>query len=71
MYDTGKTEDDPFAKGLAFLIQPKLKKQNCAIDFKTHSKRVINMNVNLQGKDVVTIINAYAYTSNAEDGQVG
>ena len=68
MYETGKTEDNPNAKGLAFLIHPKIK--DCVTDFKTCSNRVIKMEVNLQGKDSVTMINAYAPTSSAEDEKV-
>ena len=64
----GKTEDNPDAKGLAFLIHPKMK--DCVIDFKTYSNRVIKMEINLQGKDSVTVINAYAPTSSTEDEKV-
>ena len=67
-YETGKTEDKPDAKGLAFLIYPKIK--NCVNDFKTYSNRVIKMEINLQGKDPVTVIYAYAPTSRAEDEKV-
>ena len=34
MYEMGKTEDNPDAKGLAFLIHPKIK--DCVTDFKTY-----------------------------------
>ena len=68
MYEIGKTEDSPDAKGLAFLIHPNIK--DCVTDFKTYSNRVIKMEVNLQGKDSVTAINAYAPTSSAEDKKV-
>ena len=68
IYEIGKTEDNPDAKGLAFLIHPKIK--DCVIDFKTYSNRVIKMEINLQGKDSVTVINAYAPTSSAEDEKV-
>ena len=64
MYEIGKTEDNPDAKGLAFLIHPKIK--DCVTDFQTYSNRVIKMEINLQGKNSVTVINAYAPTSSAE-----
>ena len=38
--------------------------------FKTYSKRVIEREVNLQGKDSVTVINVYTPTSSAEDEKV-
>ena len=65
MHETGKTEDDPDAKGLVFLIHPQTK--DCGIDFKTYSNRVITMEVSLQGKDSVTVINAYAPTPGVEN----
>ena len=68
MYEIGKKEDDPNVKGLAFLMPPKIK--DSVTDFKTYSNRVIKMKVNLQGKDSVTVINAYAPTSSAEDEKV-
>ena len=67
MYEIGRTEDNSYAKGLAFLIHPNIK---CVTDFKTYSNRVIKMEINLQGKDSVTVINAYAPTSSAEDEKV-
>ena len=56
------------SKGLAFLIHPKIK--DCVTDFKTYSNRVIKMQINLKGKDSVTVINAYAPTSSEEDEKV-
>ena len=52
MYEIGKTEDNPDAKGLAFLIHPKIK--NCVTAFKENSNWVVKMETNLQGKDSVT-----------------
>ena len=43
MYGIGKTEDNPDAKRLVFLIHPKIK--SCVIDFK-----MIEMEVKIQGK---------------------
>ena len=52
MYEIGKAEDNPNAKGLAFLKHPKIK--DCVTDIKTYSNRVIKMEVKLRGKDLVT-----------------
>ena len=68
IYEIGKTEDNPDATGLVFLIHPKNK--DCVTDFKTYSNKVIKIEINLQGKDSVTVINAYAPTSSAEDKRV-
>ena len=57
MHEIGKTEDNPDAKGLAF----------CVTDFKTYSNRVIKMARNLQGKYSVSVINANAPTSSADE----
>ena len=65
MHEIGKIEDNPDTKGLAFLIHPKIK--DCVADFKTYSNNVIKMKA---GKDSVTVINAYAQTSSAEDEEV-
>ena len=48
MYGISKTEDNPKAKGLAFLIHPKIK--DCVTDFKRYSNRVIKTEVNLRRK---------------------
>ena len=40
---------------------------NCVADFKTYSKIIIWMKVNLQGKDSGLVMNAYAPTYSAED----
>ena len=65
LYEISKTEDNPDAKGLAFLIHPKTK--DCVTDFNTYYlNRVISVEANLQEKDSVTAINAYA-PSSAED----
>ena len=68
MYERGKTEDNLEAKLLTFLIHQKIK--DCVNDFKTYSKKVFKMEVNPQGKDSVTVTNAYAPTSSAEDEKV-
>ena len=65
LYEIGKTEYNPHAKGLTFLIHPKI--NDCVTDFKIYSNRVIKMKVKLQAKDSVTVTNAYARTSKAEN----
>ena len=64
MYEIGKTKDNPDAKGLAFLIHPKIK--DSVTDVQTYSNRVIKMEINVQGKDSVTVINVYAPASSVE-----
>ena len=51
-------------------VTPMPKDWYCVTDFKTYSTRVIKMEINLQGKDSVTVINADALTSNSEDKKV-
>ena len=68
MYEIGRTEDNPDARILAFLVHPEIK--DCVCEFRTKSNRVINMEAKLQGKDAVLVINAYAPTSSGEDGKV-
>ena len=68
MYEIRKREDNPDTKGLPFLIHPKI--EDCVTDFSTYSNRIIKMEVILQGKDSITVINAYAPTSSAEDEKV-
>ena len=68
MYQIGKTEDNLDAKRLAILIHPNMKE--CATDFMTYSNRMIKMEVNLQEKDAVTMIKAYAPTCSADDETV-
>ena len=50
---------------MAFLIHPKI--NDFVTYFKTYSKRVVKMKINLHGKDSVTVINAYAPTSSEMD----
>ena len=54
MYEIGKTEDNPAAKGLAFLIHPKFVSLilRCI-------QTVVKMEINLQGKDPFTVIYAF------------
>ena len=68
IYEISKTEDNPDTKGLTFLIYSKIKDR--VTDFKTYSKIVTEMGVNLQEKDSVIGINAYAPTSSSEDKKV-
>ena len=53
------SRDTPFWSGT-------LEIKDSVTDFKTYSKRVIKMEVNLQGKHSVTVIIAYAPASSAE-----
>ena len=41
--------------------------RKCVTEFNTYSNRVMTMEINLQGKDSVTVINTRASTSGAED----
>ena len=65
LYEAGKTEDNPNAKGLRFQTDPKIK--DCVSDFQAYSNRLSKTRVNLQRKGSVTVINAYTPTSSAED----
>ena len=44
--------------------------KDCVTDVKTYSDRVSNMKIDLQGKDSVTVVNAYAPRFRAEDVKV-
>ena len=48
IYEIGKTEDNPNAKGFGFLIHPQIK--DCVADFKTYSKKVIKMEIQFTRK---------------------
>ena len=50
------------------LIQQKIK--YCVTVLKTYPNRAIKMEVNRHGKDSITMINAYATTSRAEEEKV-
>ena len=67
MFEIGKTEDNAGTKGLAFLVHPKIKMLLLIL---RRSNRSINMELNLQEKDSVTVMNAYAPASSTEDEKV-
>ena len=69
-YEIGKAEDNLLRKRLGIFNTSKKKKKDCDTDFKTYSNGEFEMKVNLQGEDLVTVINAYAPTSSAEDEMV-
>ena len=68
LYEVGKTEDYPNAKGVAILVNVKIK--DCISNTKIYSDRVIKMDLNLQGQDTVTIIMTYAPTSSSSEDEI-
>ena len=68
LYEVGKTEDYPNAKGVAILVNVKIK--DCISNPKIYSDRVIKMDLNLQGQDTVTIIMTYAPTSSSSEDEI-
>ena len=61
LYNHGKTEDNPEAKGVGFLIHPKVK--DFVKDMKHHSNRVIPTNVQLTGSKQLCIYNSSICTN--------
>ena len=68
IYEIGKTEEHPDAKGVALLINTKIK--DYISNTKIYSDRVIKLNLNLIGQEHITIIMAYAPTSSATDEEI-
>ena len=68
IYEIGKTEDHPNAKGVSLLINSKIK--DCVSNPKIYSDRVITLDLNLQGQQAVTIIMTYAPTKAAPDEDI-
>ena len=68
LYEVGKTEEYPHAKGVALLVNAKIK--DCISNTKIYSDRVIKMDLNLQGQDTVTIIMTYAPTSSSSEEEI-
>ena len=60
MYETGKTEESPNAKGLALLINKNF--TDYVENFEKHSDRIISCKIKLHGKTSVQIIQVYAPT---------
>ena len=68
LYEVGKTEDYPNAKGVALLVNAKIK--DCISNTKIYSDRVIKLDLNFQGQDTVTIIMAYAPTASSSEEEI-
>ena len=68
MYEIGKTEDNPKAKGVAILIHSKMK--DCIANPKIYSNRVIKVDINLERQDKITVIMVYAPTSSASEAEL-
>ena len=60
MYEAGKTEESPNAKGLALLINKNF--TDYVENFEKHSDRIISCKINLHGKTSLQIIQVYAPT---------
>ena len=54
MYETGKTEENPNAKGLALLINKNF--TDYVENFEKHSDRIISCKIKLHGKTSLQII---------------
>ena len=68
LYESGKNEDCPNAKGVALLINSMIK--DCVSNTKTYSDRVIKLDLNLQGQKQSTIIMAYMPTSSSTEEEL-
>ncbi|GFR82568.1 endonuclease-reverse transcriptase [Elysia marginata] len=67
IYEAGKTEDAPNAKGLALLINNNMK--NFVEGFQRHSERIISFQIKLKGESL-KVIQVYAPTSDYEDTEI-
>ncbi|XP_072046970.1 craniofacial development protein 2-like [Amphiura filiformis] len=65
LYNHGKTEEDTEAKGIGFLVHPKL--TDYVTEIKSYSNRVAALNLHLTGRDQISIIQVYAPTSEYDD----
>ena len=68
MYETGKTEESPNAKGLALLINKNF--TDYVENFEKHSHRIISCKIKLHGKTSLQIIQVYAPTCNHDSETV-
>ena len=68
LYNHGKTEEDPDARGIGFLIHPKITKY--VKGFKSYSNRVACLTLQLTDKEQICIIQVYAPTSDYDDDVV-
>ena len=64
IYDVGKTEDRPVAKGLAFLVNKSFK--DYIVSFHAHSDRIISCILNLKN-ETIQIVQVYAPTTDYDD----
>ena len=68
MYEAGKTEENPNAKGLALLMNKKF--TDYVEKFKKHSDRIISCKIKLHGKTPLQIIQVYAPTCDHDNKTV-
>ena len=68
MYETGKTEENPYAKGPALLINKNF--TDYAEIFENHSDRIISCKIKLHGKTSLQIIQVYAPTCDHDNETV-
>ena len=68
MYEAGKTEETPNAKGLALLINGNF--TDYIVEFEKHSDRIISCKIKLQAKTSLQIIQVYVTTGNHSDKTV-
>ena len=64
MFDVGKTEDRPDAKGLAFLVNKSLK--DFIVSFHAHSDRIISCILNLKN-ETLQIVQVQAPTTDYDE----
>ena len=68
IYEVGKTEENKTRKGIAILVNKRLK--DYIEEFKTHTDRIVSWKIKLKGKQTLQIIQVYAPTSSYEDEEV-
>ena len=68
MYETGKTEENPNAKGLALLINKNF--TDYVENFEKQSDRIISCKIKLHGKTSLQIIQVYAPTCDQDNETV-
>ena len=68
MYETGKTEENPNAKGLALLINKNF--TDYVENFEKHSDRIISCKIKLHGKTSLQIIQVHAPTCDHDNETV-
>ena len=68
IYEVGKTEENKTRKGIAILVNKRLK--DYIEEFKTHTDRIVSCKIKLKGEQTLQIIQVYAPTSSYEDEEV-